>query len=199
VDSCYPLDFSIEVYSERYYRGIQEDPELKVKLTGNWETLVGEQDVFIHITEYENYGGYDRATQIVRTSEVGIPFMLPHPWLTKLPCQHYEAYKAMLPYLYSRTNQLNQEFAILPTAPPHAEGGIFELRTYQLKSGTLLEWENAWCVLPYYLPFSQRVASHILSGEEALKHAANLSHPWVRGFLRLDVFTKFTICGNTRK
>ncbi|KIM47480.1 hypothetical protein M413DRAFT_439140 [Hebeloma cylindrosporum] len=112
--------------AERYYRGIQEDPELKVKLSGNWETLVGDQDTFIHITEYENYGGYDRATQIVRTSE------------------HYEAYKAMLPFLYSRINQLNQEFAILPTAPPHADGGIFELRTYQLKSGTLLEWENTW-------------------------------------------------------
>lgn len=50
----------------------------------------------------------------------------------------------MLPFLTSRTNQLNQEFAILPTAPPHADGGIFELRTYQLKPGTLLEWENTW-------------------------------------------------------
>jgi hypothetical protein len=52
----------------------------------------------------------------------------------------------MLPFLYSRTSQLNQEFAILPTAPPHAEGGIFELRSYQLQPGTLLEWENTWCV-----------------------------------------------------
>jgi hypothetical protein len=74
VDFCYLLIFSIEIISEQYYRGIQEDPELKVKLTGNWETLVGEQDTFIHITEYENYGGYDKATQIVRTSEVSITF-----------------------------------------------------------------------------------------------------------------------------
>ena len=67
----------------------------------------------------------------------------------------------MFPFLYSRTNQLNQEFAILPTAPPHADGGIFELRTYQLKSGTLLEWENAWCVLSRYSFFFQGVVSHI--------------------------------------
>ena len=46
----------------------------------------------------------------------------------------------------SRTNQLNQEFAFLPTQPPHAEGGIFELRTYALHPGTLLEWENSWYV-----------------------------------------------------
>ena len=37
------------------------------------------------------------------------------------------------------------------------------------------------------------------SGEEVLKHAANLLHPWVRGFLKLDASIRFTICGNTRK
>lgn len=50
----------------------------------------------------------------------------------------------MLPYLNSRTLDLAQEFAFFPTAPPHTEGGIFELRSYQLKPGTLLEWEHAW-------------------------------------------------------
>ena len=60
--------------------------------------------------------------------------------------QHMDAYKEMFPYLMSRTNQLNQEFAIMPTKPPHAEGGIFELRTYALQPGTLLEWENSWYV-----------------------------------------------------
>ncbi|KAH9486253.1 Protein NipSnap-like protein 2 [Psilocybe cubensis] len=111
---------------ERYYKGMKEDSNLRVKLSGNWETLVGDQDTFIHILEYENYAGYDKTTQLVRSTE------------------HLEAYRAMLPFLTSRTTQLNQEFAILPTAPPHAEGGIFELRTYQLKPGTLLEWENTW-------------------------------------------------------
>ncbi|PPQ79406.1 hypothetical protein CVT25_002676 [Psilocybe cyanescens] len=101
-------DAEVRAHSERYYKGIQEDSRLGVKLTGNWETLVGDQDAFVHILEYENYAGYDKTTQLVRSSE------------------------------------LNQEFAILPTAPPHAEGGIFELRTYQLKPGTLLEWENTW-------------------------------------------------------
>jgi len=52
----------------------------------------------------------------------------------------------MLPYVTSRSSQLTQEFAFFPTAPPRAQGGIFELRSYQLKPGTLLEWENAWFV-----------------------------------------------------
>lgn len=58
--------------------------------------------------------------------------------------QHAKAHAALAPYLRSRSTQLNQEFAFLPTAPPHTEGGIFEMRTYQLNPGTLLEWEGAW-------------------------------------------------------
>ncbi|CAL1694513.1 unnamed protein product [Somion occarium] len=112
--------------AEGYYASIKDDPELHVKLTGSWETVVGEQDTFFHILEYENYSGYDKTTAKIRTSE------------------YYNAYKKMAPYLNSRSLQLSQEFAFFPTAPPHTEGGIFELRCYQLKPGTLLEWEQTW-------------------------------------------------------
>lgn len=61
--------------------------------------------------------------------------------------QHTKSYKALLPYVASRSTQLAQEFAFFPTAPPHAQGGVFELRSYQLKPGTLLEWENTWFAL----------------------------------------------------
>lgn len=112
--------------AERYYTGLRDDAELRIKLTGNWETIIGEQDTFYHILEYENYAGFDKAWEKIRGSE------------------HERAYKALLPHLVSRNAQLNQEFAFMPTAPPHARGGIFELRTYQLNPGTLLEWENTW-------------------------------------------------------
>lgn len=61
--------------SERYYKGIQGDSKLGVKLTGNWETLVGDQDTFLHILEYENFSGYDKATQLVKASEVRKTFL----------------------------------------------------------------------------------------------------------------------------
>jgi len=112
--------------AEGYYAAIKDDPKLHVKLSGSWETVVGEQDTFFHILEYENYSGYDKTTALIRQSD------------------HMKAYNAMLPYLNSRSSQLTQEFAFFPTAPPHAQGGIFELRSYQLKAGALLEWENAW-------------------------------------------------------
>ncbi|KXN88829.1 hypothetical protein AN958_06698 [Leucoagaricus sp. SymC.cos] len=112
--------------AEIYYKGLLDDARLQIKLTGNWETSIGEQDTFLHILEYENYAGFDKATEIIKNSK------------------HLDAYRAMLPYLNSRVTQLNQEFAFFPTAPPHAQGGLFELRTYQLQPGALLEWENVW-------------------------------------------------------
>lgn len=41
-----------------------------MKLTGSWEVLVGELDTYIHILEYENYGGYDKTNGLVRELEV---------------------------------------------------------------------------------------------------------------------------------
>ncbi|EIM92323.1 NIPSNAP-domain-containing protein [Stereum hirsutum FP-91666 SS1] len=120
---------SVEEYkkaAEAYYVGLKEDPETRVKLTGNWEVIIGEQDTFYHVLEYENYAGFDKA------------------WARILNSEHAKAHAALAPYLRSRSTQLNQEFAFLPTAPPHTEGGIFEMRTYQLNPGTLLEWEGAW-------------------------------------------------------
>ncbi|KAH8099830.1 NIPSNAP-domain-containing protein [Cristinia sonorae] len=112
--------------AEGYYATIKDDPELHVKLTGSWETVVGEQDTFYHILEYENYDGYDKTVAKIRNSE------------------YIKAYNKMIPYLNSRSSSLCQEFNFFPTAPPHTEGGVFELRRYQLKPGTLLEWEHTW-------------------------------------------------------
>jgi len=36
----------VYLFREKYYAGIKDDPELHVKLTGSWETLVGQQDTF---------------------------------------------------------------------------------------------------------------------------------------------------------
>lgn len=42
--------------------------------------------------------------------------------------------------------QMNQEFNFWKSSPPVVNGGIYELRTYRLKPGALLEWENEWRV-----------------------------------------------------
>ncbi|KAL5495127.1 hypothetical protein ACEPAI_589 [Sanghuangporus weigelae] len=112
--------------AEEYYTGIKSDPELRIKLTGAWETIVGENDIFVHITEYENNAGLDRSFRLIRESD------------------HIKAQNRILPFLSSRSTQINQEFAFFPSSPPRVQGGIFELRSYQLKPGKLLEWESTW-------------------------------------------------------
>jgi len=112
--------------AERYYTGLRDDSELRIKLSGNFEAIVGEQDTFYHVLEYENHSGLDNVWKKIPGSE------------------HEKARDALRPFLRSRTTQLAQEFAFLPTSPPREEGGIFELRAYQLNPGTLLEWEATW-------------------------------------------------------
>ena len=100
----------------------------------------------------------------------------------------------------SRTNQLNQEFAFMPTQPPHAEGGIFELRTYLLQPGTLLEWENSWCVTPRWERFLAYLTLICeIKGEEVSRPDVNLLLQWVHGSPKSGDFTKYTICGNIRE
>lgn len=113
--------------AQEHYEALLAEPDLNVKLTGSWETTVGPLDTFVHILEYENYGGYDRTTKAIKN-------------LAKIQATE----KALRPYLQTRNHQLCQELAFLPSSPPHTQGGIFELRTYSLQPGALLEWESAW-------------------------------------------------------
>lgn len=80
----------------------------------------------------------------IRDSDVRRLLSVPYLLDSALLLQYMKAYQKMIPYLNARESQLCQEFAFFPTAPPHTEGGIFELRKYQLKPGTLLEWEQTW-------------------------------------------------------
>ena len=73
----------------------------------------------------------------------------------------------MIPYLTSRSQQLCQEFAFFPTIPPRAEGGIFELRSYQLHPGTLLQWEHTWYVICESFPSASLMPHDRRKGIEA--------------------------------
>lgn len=109
-----------------------------------------------------------------------------------------KAYQKMIPYLNSRESQLCQEFAVLPTAPPHSEGGIFELRKYQLKPGALLEWEHAWYGLAIFVIGRGVLIAHP-AGVGASKHAGNSSRRLERGSHKSAACIRCITCGNTRE
>ncbi|KDN53100.1 NIPSNAP-domain-containing protein [Tilletiaria anomala UBC 951] len=116
------------------------------KLIGSWQVCVGDLETFYHIWQYDGYAGYDACRETLWESDV----------LRELEAK-------LAPCIKARSNWLGQEFAFWPTsAKVHKdkysmrEGStmyneskpdkdwIFELRTYHLKPGMLLEWEQHW-------------------------------------------------------
>jgi len=113
----------------QFYDSLAKNPDVDIKLTGSWEVIVGELDTFYHVWEHSGFHGYDEVVPKMAASK------------------EYQDFAARLaPTLVSRSSQLIQEFSFWPSSPPKVLGGIYEMRTYSLKPGSLLEWEQEWRV-----------------------------------------------------
>ncbi|KAI9202855.1 NIPSNAP-domain-containing protein [Polychytrium aggregatum] len=119
-------DDYLGLVGERYTK-VAEDPAFKVKLFGSWTTEIGDLDQAVHVWEYNHYPGYTETKALLAQD-----------------LAHREFEKKLRPMLRQRKNQIMLEFAFWAGSPPAAHGGVYELRTYQLKPGRLLEWETEW-------------------------------------------------------
>ncbi|KAI9779841.1 MAG: hypothetical protein M1839_007154 [Geoglossum umbratile] len=120
------VDEYVELVGDWYPRmaGIEEN---KVNLVGSWRTEVGDCDTFVHIWEYQRYTGYHSSLHNISQ----------HP--------EFPAFDRKLKSLItSKKTSLMQEFSFWPTTSPRSLGGLFELRSYTLHPGNLLEWETHW-------------------------------------------------------
>ncbi|KAG0207972.1 hypothetical protein BGX33_006524 [Mortierella sp. NVP41] len=81
----------------------------------------------LHIWEFDGYPGHAQEMDRLRRDPTYQKFL-----------------KDLRPMLISRDNQICLEFAFWKSRPPVALGGIYEMRTYLLKPGNLLEWETNW-------------------------------------------------------
>ncbi|KAJ1906540.1 hypothetical protein IWQ60_012056 [Tieghemiomyces parasiticus] len=120
------LEEYVAVISEFYPR-ITRDLNPKVKLCGSWVPEVGKLDTVLHIWEYEGYPAHE----LLQKELKGNP-------------AYHEFHRRCLPLLTKRSSQIMLEFEFWPTSPPVTTGGIYELRSYRLKPGHLLEWESNW-------------------------------------------------------
>ncbi|CAJ0748480.1 24100_t:CDS:10, partial [Entrophospora sp. SA101] len=110
------VDDYIKLISLHYPR-IANDPDNSVHLCGSWQTEIGDLDTF---------GYHDTYNRLNNDS------------------QYQQFLKKVRPMLLNRYSQICLEFAFWKTSPPAVHGGIYELRTYELKPGNLLEWETHW-------------------------------------------------------
>ncbi|KAK6709118.1 hypothetical protein SNK03_009946 [Fusarium graminearum] len=111
----------------KWYPKMANAPENKVNLVGSWRTEVGDCDTFVHIWEYQKYEGYHQSRYN----------MTHHPEFSEFDSK-------LKGLITSKKISLMQEFSFWPTTPPRSLGGIFELRSYTLHPGNLLEWETHW-------------------------------------------------------
>ncbi|CAN6615779.1 hypothetical protein TRVA0_006S01904 [Trichomonascus vanleenenianus] len=117
------LDIVSEVYPK-----IAAEAANKVHLVGSWRTVVGDMDTYIHIWEYNGYPGFHHTQNMIHKD-----------------MRYLEYLQELRQCIRSRESNLMQEFSFWGgTAAPRQLGGIFELRTYDLIPGKLLEWEQHW-------------------------------------------------------
>lgn len=120
------VDEYVELVGNWYPR-MANMPENKVNLVGSWRTEVGDCDTFVHIWEYQRYAGYHQSLNAISN----------HP-------EFAEFDRKLKKLIKSKRTSLMQEFSFWPTTSPRKLGGVFELRTYTLHPGNLLEWEHHW-------------------------------------------------------
>ncbi|KAI3647558.1 hypothetical protein MP228_007779 [Amoeboaphelidium protococcarum] len=114
-----------------HYPRIAQNKDNQVNLVGSWNTSVGaDLDQVVHMWEYKGYTGYDKTMSLLQHDP------------------QYQEYSKQLPKLIRRRqNQMCLEFAFWLTSPPQPAKDttdIYELRSYMLKAGNLLEWEQQW-------------------------------------------------------
>ncbi|KAM0718212.1 hypothetical protein Q7P37_006544 [Cladosporium fusiforme] len=120
------VDEYVELVGSWYPR-MANMPENKVNLVGSWRTEVGDCDTFVHIWEYQRYAGYHQSLNAIQN----------HP-------EFAEFDRKLKKLIRTKRTSLMQEFSFWPTTSPRKLGGVFELRTYTLHPGNLLEWEHHW-------------------------------------------------------
>ncbi|KAJ5819849.1 hypothetical protein N7474_005440 [Penicillium riverlandense] len=120
------VDEYVNLVGEWYPRmaGLEEN---RVHLVGSWRTQVGDNDTFVHIWEYQRYEGYHASLHNI-SQQPEFP----------------EFDRKLKSLIKSKKTSLMQEFSFWPTTPPRRLGGLFELRSYTLHPGNLLEWESHW-------------------------------------------------------
>ncbi|XP_072748952.1 protein NipSnap [Anoplolepis gracilipes] len=123
---------SIDKYLTNYEENVNlihsKKSELNCELIGSWTVEVGDLDQALHL--WQCTGGYERIdhAQAVLFQD--------------------ESYKRLLRqrgnYLRSRHLQYLLAFSFWPPLVKRKDSNIYEIRSYSLKPGTMIEWGNNW-------------------------------------------------------
>uniref|UniRef100_A0A4W3HR64 Nipsnap homolog 1 (C. elegans) n=1 Tax=Callorhinchus milii TaxID=7868 RepID=A0A4W3HR64_CALMI len=114
--------------SEQILQNLHNDPDYPCEIVGSWNTWYGEQDQTVHLWRFS--GGYAALTDVMEK--------------LKQNKEYLEFRRERSKMLVSRKNEILLEFSFWNEPLPRAGPNIYELRTYYLKPGTMIEWGNNW-------------------------------------------------------
>lgn len=108
---------------------LSDNEEYASKLLGSWMSLYGDQDLVVHL--WVSHKGFQGANDALK-------FRLSDPYAL-------QSHHAKGKWIRKRESQLLNEFAFFgePTVRTNASH-LYELRSYVVKPGTLIEWGNNW-------------------------------------------------------
>jgi len=113
---------------EQYVKEVNEHKEIRGELCGSWSVGVGDQDQCVHLWKFD--GGFqsiDEGKKVIDGDKA----------LSGL-------IKDRAQYLRSRHNQYVLAFSFWPKCDAREGPNIYELRSYFLKPGTMIEWGHNW-------------------------------------------------------
>ncbi|KAI9660838.1 MAG: hypothetical protein M1829_006448 [Trizodia sp. TS-e1964] len=130
----------VDEYTElvgQWYPRMAKKEKNRVNLVGSWRTEVGDCDTFSQFPLPKTLQTSKRSNSRYQGYHASLHSIASHP--------EFPAFDSKLKTLISsKKTSLMQEFSFWPTTSPRQLGGLFELRSYTLHPGNLLEWESHW-------------------------------------------------------
>eukprot|EP01135_Chromosphaera_perkinsii_P005556 Nk52_evm105s352 gene=Nk52_evmTU105s352 len=116
---------------------MSSDEAVPRKLLGAWYTVVGPQDQTVLVWEYEKgYKDWDKSMAMISERR--------KPTNDDFKTEYASFYKDVRSLIRTRTNNLCLQFYFSQFKAPEMQGGVYELRSYNLKSGSMLQWAQHW-------------------------------------------------------
>ncbi|KAK3908671.1 Protein NipSnap [Frankliniella fusca] len=121
--------------TDKYLKNCKENaalitsrPELNCELVASWTVTVGDMDQALHLWRYTGgFNSVDKTKLILGKDESFLKLQ-----------------KERGNYLRSRHLQFLLAFNFWPTIESRKGSNIYEIRSYSLKPGTMIEWGNNW-------------------------------------------------------
>lgn len=123
---------STDKYLKNYATSVElvhsQKAELGCELVGSWTVSVGDMDQALHLWRYT--GGFEKIDKAKKLFNDNQDYI-------KLEMERGN-------FLRSRHLQYLLAFSFWPSGEPRTGNNVYEIRSYSLKPGTMIEWGNNW-------------------------------------------------------